>query len=205
MGKSTIIALIICTLIFSWGCGKNPIGSDTEELLPRSQVEPLENQMFNLINGDRTDNGLYELTFNEELRDVAVAHSEDMYIRDFFDHINPDGDSPGDRCDQAGIDYIAVGENIAMNSGYDAPVDTAEAQLMRSTGHRANILSSVFTEVGVGIATDGDEFFFTQVFMEPNTRTFHFVSLTLPDVEKDTWPDPFVSFEKAWQKWQLDY
>ncbi|MDF2479453.1 MAG: SCP-like extracellular, partial [Sphingobacterium sp.] len=50
----------------------------------------------------------------------------------------------------AGISYSAVGENIAENTS----VQAAETSFMNSSGHRANILNSNYTTVGIGVAYD---------------------------------------------------
>ncbi len=98
---------------------------------------------------------------------VALAHSKDMCDRDFFDHVNLDGDSPFDRMDDAGVNYVAAGENIAWGMGYtvqnlqDAFMNEPECEL----NHRSNILARDFTHVGVGIydCPDGS-FYLTQDF-----------------------------------------
>ncbi len=84
---------------------------------------------------------------------VALAHSKDMCERNFFDHFNPDGDSPFDRMDDGGVDYVAAGENIGMGMGVsvqdiqDLFMDEPECEL----NHRSNILARDFTHVGIGI------------------------------------------------------
>jgi len=117
------------------------------------------------VNGERNAEGLASLTMREDLRQVARAHSEDMVARDFFDHVNPDGDDPFDRMADAGITYATAGENIAWNN-FSNPVPTAVAGWMASTGHRANILNGRFTLTGMGVASDGaGGYYFTQVFI----------------------------------------
>jgi uncharacterized protein YkwD len=190
--------IVFSILVFS--CGKNPTGNDAENLLPRSQVITLENTMFTLLNQDRDDNGLSALIFDEDLRAVAVAHSEDMFVRDFFSHTNPDGEEPSDRVTAAGISYLTLGENIAKNSGFSDPVDTAEGSLMKSPEHRANILSTTFTHVGIGIATDGDVYYFTQLFVKyPAYEKDEFIEVPL---RENPWNRAELSFEKAWNLWQ---
>lgn len=52
--------------------------------------------------------------FETALNNIAQAHSNDMITRNFFGHVNPDGDGPQQRATKAGITY-GVGENVAMN------------------------------------------------------------------------------------------
>ncbi|MEU7074943.1 CAP domain-containing protein, partial [Streptomyces narbonensis] len=65
----------------------------------------------------------------------------------FFDHTDPDGDTPWARAEQAGVTGLA-GENIARGQADAAAVMES---WMNSDGHRANILNCDFTTLGVGV------------------------------------------------------
>lgn len=121
-----------------------------------------EQKMLGLVNDERVKVGLKPLTWNEDLAKVARAHSIDMFKRGYFSHTDPDGKSPFDRMSDAGIKYKTAGENLA----YAATVDLAHGGLMRSPGHRANILETNFGQVGIGVI-DGGPYgkMFTQNFM----------------------------------------
>jgi uncharacterized protein YkwD len=103
------------------------------------------------------------LTMQPLLRCAARLHSKDMVDRDFFDHTNPDGESPWDRMDKAGYGgYSNAGENIAAGSATAAGVVD---QWMGSDGHCSNIMSPDFEEIGVGYYPGGDfGHVWTQVF-----------------------------------------
>ncbi|MBP2628329.1 MAG: SCP-like extracellular [Firmicutes bacterium] len=109
-----------------------------------------EKRAFDLLNADRAQNGLKPLKFNSQLTALGEKYAQDMINRNFFSHYNPEGQSPFDRMKQAGISYSYAGENLAINSN----VDTAEKAFMNSPGHRANILSPNYTEVGLGVRYD---------------------------------------------------
>jgi uncharacterized protein YkwD len=110
-----------------------------------------EQRMLDLINIERTSRGLKPLVMDEKLREVARAHSKDMFVRGYFAHNSPEGKTPFDRMDQAGIDYLTAGENLAL-----APdVEVAHNGLMNSPGHRANILTEDFRKVGIGCMDGG--------------------------------------------------
>lgn len=129
---------------------------------PSNVLTADEQQMLSLINKERTSRGLSALKVNSTLTQVARAHSRDMINRGFFSHNNPDGKSPFDRMKAAGVTYYTAGENIA-----GAPsVQSAHTNLMNSSGHRANILNSKFTEIGIGVV-DGGRYgkMFTQNFI----------------------------------------
>ena len=73
-----------------------------------------------------------------------------MIKRNYFSHYNPEGQSPFDRMRGYGISYRYAGENLAVNNS----VEGAQRALMNSPGHRANILNSHYTEVGIGVSYD---------------------------------------------------
>ncbi len=87
------------------------------------------------------------LTLNETLTCSSRAHSQDMAVRDFFDHENPDGLSPFDRMEEAGYSFRSAGENIAY--GQPDPESVMEGW-MDSPGHCQNIMGENFTEIGIG-------------------------------------------------------
>lgn len=123
-----------------------------------------ESQMLTLVNQSRAENGLAPLKADSQLQQLAAAHSEEMLRLGYFAHISPLHGSPTDRFDAAGVEYTVAGENIA----YAPTVDIAERGLMRSPGHRANILSSEFTRIGIGIiVTPFGTRMFTQEFAGP--------------------------------------
>lgn len=110
-----------------------------------------EEQMFLMVNKERTSWGISPLVFDERLRDVARKHAEDMFLRGYFSHNSPEGVTPFDRMAQAGISFTYAGENLAL-----APnVDLAIQGLMQSEGHRANMLSPNFGRIGIGVADGG--------------------------------------------------
>ena len=106
-----------------------------------------EQQALTLLNNDRAKYGLAALKSNSQLTRLAENYAKDMISRGFFAHNNPEGQTPFDRMSQAGISYRTAGENLAINSS----VTAAEAAFMNSSGHRANILNSSYTEVGIGV------------------------------------------------------
>lgn len=110
-----------------------------------------EREMFKAVNTERVKAGLNLLAFDDALRDVARAHSRDMFKRGYFSHYTPDGLSPFDRMSEANIDFLNAGENLAL-----APTTSLAMQgLMNSPGHRANILSPTFNKIGVGVIDGG--------------------------------------------------
>lgn len=151
------------------GCPDGPGGGEGEGEGEGEEegIAAMENDAFTLLNDERAAEGVDALIMDGDLRAVARAHSEDMVARDFFAHENPDGESPFDRIQAAGLEYSAAAENIAWNSFPD-PVATAVDGWMNSPGHRTNILNPVYTHTGMGVADNGSGgFYFTQVFTLP--------------------------------------
>jgi uncharacterized protein YkwD len=103
------------------------------------------------------------LTMEPALRCAARKHSADMEARDFFDHTNPDGESPWDRMAMAGYGgFSNAGENIAAGSPDAAGT---MMQWMNSDGHCGNIMNPDFEEIGVGYYPGGQYgHLWTQVF-----------------------------------------
>ncbi|MGH7204340.1 MAG: CvpA family protein [Candidatus Levyibacteriota bacterium] len=110
-----------------------------------------EQEMFRLVNTERIKQGLPPVAFDNQLRDVARAHSQDMFERGYFSHYTPEGKSPFDRMEAANVNYQYAGENLAL-----APSTPLAMQgLMNSPGHRANILSPNFHTIGIGVIDGG--------------------------------------------------
>jgi uncharacterized protein YkwD len=120
-----------------------------------------EKRMLALVNMERRKRGLNPLRPDPKLTAVARAHSKDMFKRGYFAHVNPDGATPFNRMKKAGIRYMSAGENLAL-----APnVEIAHKGLMKSPGHRQNILSPAYKKVGIG-AVENDVYgvMFSQEF-----------------------------------------
>lgn len=121
-----------------------------------------EAQMIDLVNKERTLQGLKALAFDNKLREVGRSHSRDTFKRGYFSHISPEGENVADRASKAGVDFLVIGENLA----YAPSLELAHQGLMRSEGHRANILSEDYGKIGIGVV-DGGIYgkMFTQVFI----------------------------------------
>lgn len=119
---------------------------------------------LNLVNADRKAQGLQALTFNSSLAKVADTYAKTMIERGFFSHYTPEGQSPFDRMKAAGIAYTYAGENLAINNS----VQAAEKAFMNSAGHRANILNTNYTQIGIGVrhAANGSTYV-VQEFIKP--------------------------------------
>ncbi len=121
-----------------------------------------ESKMVNLVNQERTKQGVKPLGVNMVLVGLARQKSQDMVAKNYFSHTSPTYGSPFDMMRNAGVSYRTAGENLAGA----ATTESAHQNLMNSSGHRANILNSSFNQVGIGIAS-GSVYgnIFTQMFI----------------------------------------
>ncbi|MCJ7755084.1 MAG: CvpA family protein [Thermoanaerobaculales bacterium] len=104
-------------------------------------------EIFELVNRSRIEEGLDPLAWSAPLAVIGDAHATDMYVEGYFGHTSPTTGTVADRMANAGIPYSIVGENLALA----ATARTVHDGLMGSPGHRANILESGFTRVGIGV------------------------------------------------------
>ncbi|CAM4076471.1 CAP domain-containing protein [Bacillus paramycoides] len=123
-------------------------------------LSEFEQRVVELTNAERTKQGLPALKIDTELSKVARIKSEDMQKNNYFDHNSPTYGSPFDMMKKFGISYKSAGENIAQ--GQRTPEEVVQAW-MNSAGHRANILNSGFTHIGVGYVESGN--YWTQQFI----------------------------------------
>ncbi|WP_010248803.1 SafA/ExsA family spore coat assembly protein [Acetivibrio cellulolyticus] len=133
--------------------------------IPSVTVKTQENEVIRLVNAERAKAGLQPLTQNWQLSRVARYKSQDMIDKGYFSHTSPTYGSPFKMMESFGIRYSAAGENIAM--GQQSPTEVMNAW-MNSPGHRNNILSPSFTQIGVGLAKDKNgRMYWTQMFIKP--------------------------------------
>ncbi|MFF8654391.1 CAP domain-containing protein [Streptomyces huasconensis] len=105
-----------------------------------------EAAVLTLVNAERAVVGCRPVTADSGLAALAGRFSADMAERDFFAHTDPDGATPWDRAEKAGIAGLG-GENIARGQ---ADARAVMAAWMSSPGHRANILNCDYKTMGVG-------------------------------------------------------
>ena len=84
-----------------------------------------------------------------------------MKNNNYFSHTSPTYGTPFDMIKSAGISYNTAGENIAKGQKSAEAVFNA---WMNSQGHRANILNSRFTQMGIGV-TSGSSKYWSQMFI----------------------------------------
>lgn len=139
--------------------------NQTTDTSNSSSLGAYEQQVIDLVNKERAAAGLSALKANTKLASVAEKKAEDMRDNNYFSHTSPTYGSPFDMMKQFGISYTAAGENIAK--GQKTPSEVMNGW-MNSEGHRANILNSSYTEIGVGYVADSNGGgYWVQEFIRP--------------------------------------
>lgn len=110
-----------------------------------------EKKMFAMVNKERVSRGISLLSLDANLTDVGRNHCMDMLKRGYFSHYTLEGLSPFDRVAKADISFTYAGENLAFSPS----VELAMQGLMQSPGHKANILSTNFGKIGIGVIDGG--------------------------------------------------
>lgn len=148
--------------------------------------------VFQETNKHRSQNKVAELTLNKALSEAARTKLDSMFAKQYFEHVSPDGIGPANLVDNIGYQYIRVGENLALGN-YQNDTDLVQAW-MDSPGHRRNILSQGFSEIGIAVGQGQ--------FQEHNTwlavQTFALPSTTCPQ------PDPVLQSTFNQKKIALD-
>lgn len=146
--------------------------TQAEQQAPEQEAQPpssdevyqaMRDRVVALMNEQRSAAGVGAISQSGTLNGVAQRRA--MEIVGNFSHTRPNGSSCFTILDESGIGYMHAGENIAM--GYVSAEEVMNGW-MNSEGHRANILSSNFSQVGIGVyaAEGGHGFYWVQIFTD---------------------------------------
>ena len=120
----------------------------SDNLFDSNKINLSPSKIIEITNKKRFENGEL-LAFKEDskLNFSAEKKLQDMFIKQYFEHESPEGLSVGNLADEVSYEYITIGENLALGNFKD---DEALVQAwMDSPGHRENILSNYYTEIGI--------------------------------------------------------
>ena len=125
--------------------------------------------VFALTNKERVLVGKNKLSPNSNLDTIAKKRMNDMFARGYFEHVSPLGQSASSVAEEVVYEFITIGENIALGNFADDAV--LVKAWMDSPGHKANILSSKYTELGIsvgkGIYKGRQTWIGVQIFAKP--------------------------------------
>lgn len=120
-------------------------------------------QVLSLINQERANAGAGALSMNGTVQNAAGIRAVELTSN--FSHTRPDGSNCFSALDQNGVGYGAAGENIA--AGQSSPQAVVNSW-MNSEGHRANILSGNFSQIGIACYYDPNTpygYYWVQLFI----------------------------------------
>ena len=152
-GIRTLLALVA---VLAAAFAASPSGARTHEGRTLAARDDVESGLLVQINALRRQHGLAPLRLNVKLRAAADAHSASMASRGFFSHSSPDGTIFWKRVarfyPQGSSRYWSVGENLLWSTtGLGA--SGALKLWMASPGHRKNILTAHWREIGLSAVT----------------------------------------------------
>ena len=117
-------------------------------------------QVVKLVNEERAKEGLAPLMIDKNVQ--AAAQVRAVEIKTSFSHTRPNGSGFATALKEQGVTYRRAGENIAW--GQRTPKEVVDAW-MNSPGHRANIMNSSFTKIGVGFYQSNGVNYWSQLFI----------------------------------------
>lgn len=166
-----ILAVLLLTLLLACNtssfASQAPCNSGVSLETPTSQ----EQELAALVNQERTKAGRQPLRLDARLSCLARQYAQDMAVRKFFSHYDPEGNSPFDRLHKRNITYRAAAENLfkGWRDPEEESMKIAHSFLMQSPGHRRNILDSDFTVIGVGVVRTPEEWtYVVELFLLPS-------------------------------------
>lgn len=116
-------------------------------------------RVVELVNAERAKYNLAPLTLDTSLANAADTRAKE--IVQSFSHTRPNGESFSTVLKEHGVSYRGSGENIAW--GQKTP-EIVVNTWMNSESHRANILNSRFTKIGVGYYVNNNTPYWVQLF-----------------------------------------
>jgi len=131
-----------------------------------ANLNEFEAAVLYLINTIRVSNGLGALEPNQMLTDIARSRCNDMIVNSYFSHYTPDGRNIFNILRENGVSYVNAGENLGQSSPASSGTPEAFADAwMASPTHKANILRSVYSKIGIGIVDGGGRRVVATVFI----------------------------------------
>lgn len=130
---------------------------DDESLLAIAKINTVTysefaNRVLELVNIERANAGVAPLVLDEALCNAANMRAIEMDRTGEFSHTRPNGNSCFEVFNICGVGSGTYGENIAWAS-YGMSPEKLVLEWMNSEGHKANIINSNYTRMGLGYST----------------------------------------------------
>ncbi len=159
---------LILSLLFAFGIGHNSLNSAIAKTSApvlqdvdkgNTTLNNYAKEVLRLVNVERMKAGLKPLTTNSTISKAANKRAKEIVKS--FSHTRPNKTPFYTVFKEYKLSYKAAGENIAY--GQKSPKEVVTTW-MKSSGHRANILSKKFGKIGVGVYKSGGRLYWTQIF-----------------------------------------
>lgn len=143
---------LIKILLFLLFISYSPTGRISEPVVKGERVsvvipQSVSDYMVSLVNEQRSKNGFSSLRENILLTVSATQKACNMRDRNYWAHTSPDGVTPWDFIERAGYNYIYAGENLCRDVG---DMECMRLFMISTKGHKENILSPRYKDVGIG-------------------------------------------------------
>jgi uncharacterized protein YkwD len=164
MGRSLLTSITLIWIWFCLACGTVKENSPPNASSTTTTVSNAVSQIFNATNGQRRQRRVEPLTKDDRLMTAAQDYALLMAKKDELTH-NVSGQSLESRIERVQYRWAAIGENIAVNTSLKGE-DIVLEQWMKSAGHRSNLLSKDFRQIGIGIAgpSKTNKYYYCQIF-----------------------------------------
>ena len=166
--RSRLAGVLVATLLVcAAGCSTPTSPDPPTDAAPPPSLGGIASEIVDLTNSERRNGGLTEVQANARLMQAAQLQADQVASLRRLEHVLSDAayPAPADRLAAAGYTWRAYGENLASGQRNASQAVTG---WMNSPGHRANIMNSMFTEIGIGYATDSTgRPYYVQVFGTP--------------------------------------
>ncbi|HEY2394273.1 MAG TPA: CAP domain-containing protein [Candidatus Angelobacter sp.] len=149
-------SILLLVLMLSW---RSPINA--QRAWTEAETLSAEKQIFAQLNHARMENGLPELSWNDQAASAARLHTQALLANGKLSHQFPGESSPAERIGAAGARFTLSAENVARTEY----LEDVHPALMNSPGHRANILSPKYNAVGIGVVERQGKIYVTQDFL----------------------------------------
>ena len=137
-------------------------------------ISSAEKRIFEELNRERASNGLNALQWDDHAASAARAHAQLLTENGALSHQFPGEAILSERLGATGARFTVSAENVARTEF----IEDVHPALMSSSGHRANILSTSYNAVGIGVVENQGRFYVTQdfIFFVPDYSELQFNS-----------------------------
>ncbi len=150
MSNSRLLMRVLCAIVVATAPGLSFISEPSPVTAER--LRAIEQQVHLEVNRARQAAHIPQLSWNGKLAAEARRHAQNMAGKRYFAHEDPTRGDLSSRLDRSGIGWQRCAENLYEQVGDKNPAEEAVKAWLNSPGHRRNMMDSMFSESGVGVA-----------------------------------------------------